>query len=115
MSTWAALLLALVFAWAARSKLYRPPDMTPLGLPSWAPRAIAMVELVLTIALLVAPANGGIAALALLAGFTAYLWANLGADTGCGCFGSSTVTTIRRRDLVRNAVLMALAALAAFG
>jgi hypothetical protein len=110
----AALALALVFTTAAVSKLVRRPDMTGLGLPAATPVAVAVVELGLAVALVSWPANAGIAALALLAGFTAYLAANLGADTGCGCFGSTRGSAIRRRDLVRNAGLMALAAVAAF-
>ena len=115
MSRVAAFVLATVFAVAAVAKLVRRPDMRGLGLPPQTPVVVAAIELALAVALVLAPANGGLAALVLLAGFTAFLAASLGKDTGCGCFGSTTATAVRRRDLVRNAVLLAVALLAAFG
>jgi hypothetical protein len=109
----AALVLAAVFAWSGIAKLVRRPDMTPLGLPAWAPIAIGVVEVGLALALLVAPANAGLAALVLLAGFTAFLVPKVGSGEGCGCFGAST-KPVSTQDLMRNAALMALAATAAF-
>lgn len=114
MSELAASALALVFAVAAAAKLWRRPDMTGLGLPQSTPVVVATVELALAAALVAWPANAGIAALVLLTGFTAFLAANLGRDTGCGCFGSTTVTSVRRVDIVRNVALLGLAAVAAF-
>ena len=114
MSRYAGAALAAVFIWAAAAKLLRKPDLTPLGLPSWSATAIAVVELLLAIALSLAPSAGGIAALALLAGFTTFLVRRLNRGAGCGCFGSTT-STVRARDVARNAVLLAVAAVAAFG
>ena len=113
MRTVAALVLAAVFAWSAVSKLIRRPDMTALGLPRWTAPVTAAVELALVVALLVRPADGGIAALAVLAGFTAFLVRRLDSGAGCGCFGSST-EPVSSQDLMRNAALLALAAVAAF-
>ena len=114
MSRVAALVLALVFAWSSVAKLISRPDMTALGLPSWTAGATAAVESALALALLVTPANGGIAALALLAGFTAFLARRVNSGTGCGCFGSASTRPVLPRDLVRNGVLLAVAAVAAF-
>jgi hypothetical protein len=115
MSRAAALLLAVVFAWSSLAKLVTRPDMTPLGLPSWAGEATAYAEAALALALLLSPANGGIAALALLAGFTAFLFARRNSGVGCGCFGSAKAEPISTKDIVRNVVLLAVAAMAAFG
>jgi hypothetical protein len=68
-----------------------------------------VLELVLAVALIASPALGGAAALALLGLFSAVLVRNLGADTGCGCFGAAHTRAISRVDLVRNAVLAGLA------
>ena len=114
MSRAAALALALVFAWSSVAKLVTKPDMTALGLPSWTAPATAAVETVLALALLVTPANGGIAALALLAGFTAFLARRVNSGTGCGCFGSASAKPVTPQDLMRNTVLLALAGVAAF-
>ena len=113
MSRGAALVLALVFAWSAVSKLVRRPDMTALGLPAWTTPMTAIVELALVLALLIRPADGGIASLAVLAGFTAFLVRRLGTGAGCGCFGTTT-KAVSSQDLMRNAALLAAAAVAAF-
>ena len=113
MSRIAALVLAAVFAWSAASKLVRRPDMAALGLPRWTAPVTALVEIGLVLALLLRPADGGIAALAVLAGFTAFLVRRLDSGAGCGCFGSTT-KPVSSQDLMRNAVLLALAGLAAF-
>jgi hypothetical protein len=109
----AALVLAVVFAWSGIAKLVRRPDMTPLGLPAWAPVAIGVVEVGLAVALVLAPANAGLAALVVLAGFTAFLVPKVGSGEGCGCFGAST-KPVSTRDLLRNGVLLVVAAIAAF-
>jgi hypothetical protein len=87
--------------------------MTPLGLPSWAPVAIGVVEVGLAVALVVAPANAAIVALAVLAGFTAFLVPKVGSGRGCGCFGAST-RPVSTQDLMRNGALLVLAGVAAF-
>lgn len=113
MSRLAALVLAAVFAWSAVSKIVRRPDMTALGLPVWTAPVTAVVELALAVALLVRPADGGVAALAVLAGFTAFLARRVGTGAGCGCFGTTT-EPVTSQDLMRNAALLAVAAVAAF-
>jgi hypothetical protein len=115
MSRGAALALAVVFAWSAVGKLITRPDMTKLGLPAWSGEATAYVEAALALLLLLRPADGGIVALALLAGFTAFLVRRFDSGTGCGCFGSSSTKPVGVSALVRNAALLALAAVAAFG
>ena len=114
MNRGAALALAVVFAWSSLAKLVTQPDMTALGLPAWFAPVTAYVEAGLALLLLVSPANGGIVALALLAGFTAFLVARRDSGVGCGCFGSAKVEPISWRSIARNVVLMALAAIAAF-
>ena len=115
MSRAAALALAVVFAWSSVGKLITRPDMTKLGLPSWSGDVTAYVEALLAVLLLVRPADGGIVALALLAGFTAFLVRRFDTGTGCGCFGSSSAKPVGITALLRNAALLALAGAAAFG
>jgi hypothetical protein len=110
----AALALAVVFAWSSLGKLVTRPDMTVLGLPSWSGQATAYVEAALAVLLLVSPANGGVVALALLAGFTAFLVRRFDSGSGCACFGSSSTRPVGVTALVRNAALLVLAAMAAF-
>jgi hypothetical protein len=110
----AALALAVVFAWSSIAKLVTRPDMTELGLPAWAGDGTALVEAVLATTLLVRPADGGIAALVVLTGFTTFLVRRLNTGTGCGCFGTTKAEAVTAKDLARNAALLALAALAAF-
>ena len=115
MSRVAALVLAVVFAWSGVAKLVRRPDMTGLGLPASTPLVLAVVELGLAASLVASPVVGGIAALTLLAGFTAFLVARRGSGTGCGCFGSTSTKPVSNVDLVRNGALLLVAALASFG
>ena len=114
MSRVAALVLAAVFAWSSVAKLVTRPDMTALGLPRWSGWATAVVEATLAVLLLLRPADGGVVALALLAGFTAFLVRRFDSGTGCGCFGSST-KPVGVSSLVRNTALLALAAISSFG
>jgi hypothetical protein len=76
--------------------------------------AVPAVELVVAATLLVRPDFGGVAALVLLAVFTGVVFRALvaGVDTGCGCFGSASGDSVGPRDLVRNALLAALAVVA---
>lgn len=117
----AALALAVVLAWAAISKLRRPvvtaADMAGLGLP-YAPALawiVPVVELVVAGALLTVPGWGGVVAFALLAAFTALLASVVrsGRAVPCACFGGTSRQPVSSRHLVRNAVLLGLAALAA--
>jgi hypothetical protein len=110
----AAVLLAAVFAWSGVAKLVRRPDLTRLGLPAATWWVVSLVELALAVTLLVSPAWGGVVALALLTGFTAFLVARRGSDAGCGCFGSASTKPISNVDLARNAALLVVAAIAAF-
>ena len=114
MSRAAALVLAAVFAWSGIAKLVRRPDLTPLGLPTNLFWVLSFVEIDLAVVLVVSPVVGGIGALGLLAGFTAFLAARRSSGAGCGCFGSASTEPISTRDFVRNGALLVLAAIAAF-
>ncbi|MGI9033935.1 MAG: hypothetical protein DLM65_03825 [Candidatus Aeolococcus gillhamiae] len=115
-----AVLLALVFVRAGTAKVARPAataaGFAALGVPA-APaiaRAVPLVELALAVALLAVPRAGGIAALVLLAGFSAFLARTVraGVTVGCNCFGQAGAEPVSGRDLVRNAMLGLLAAAA---
>ena len=116
MSRLLAGVLAVVFVWAAVAKLRDRPAtvraFTDAGLP--APEALAVVvpvvELVLAGLLVVVPAWGATAALAVLAGFTTQLALarRRGVDVGCGCFGG-TRPVPARLELARNAGLALIA------
>ena len=114
----AALVLAAVFVRAATAKL---ADRTAtaiafgeLGLPTVAATAVPLVELALAGALVVVPEWGGVFALALLAGFTAFLVLVIrsGSRAGCNCFGSARRGPVSWNDVLRNSVLVLLAAVA---
>jgi hypothetical protein len=110
----AALVLAAVFAWSGIAKLVRRPDLTQLGLPAQTWWVLSFVEIDLAVALVISPVVGGIGALGLLAGFTAFLVARRNSGVGCGCFGSAKAEPISSQDLMRNAALLVLAGIAAF-
>lgn len=114
MSRSAALALAVVFAWSSLAKLITRPDMATLGLPAWSGAATAYVEAALAVVLLVSPANGGVAALALLVGFTVFLVRRFDTGRGCGCFGSSSTKPVGVWAIFRNSAFVVLAAIAAF-
>lgn len=113
----AALLLAGVFAWAGLAKGLRPQRtataFAALGVPvsGLAARLVPATELGLAVLLVARPRLGGLAALALLAAFSAWLRhaQRSGAVAGCGCFGGGATRPASPRDLVRNALLAALA------
>lgn len=116
----AALVVAAVLAIAAAAKLTHRAQtvsgFTRLGLPrpsvlAW---VVPAVEVAVAVALVVAPGWGGVVAFALLAGFTAYLAGLIrsGRVVACGCFGSAGDRPVAPADLVRNAMLLASAALA---
>lgn len=117
----AAIVLAVVFTWAAVAKLVNRADTVAswhaMGLP--VPAALAfvvpVVELGCAVALIAIPAAGGIAALALLGLFTGVLLANRHKDLGCACFGRLTTRPVTGADVVRNGVLAALAVVSTFG
>lgn len=78
-------------------------------------RTIPGAELAVAVALVIAPAVGGVAAVLLLAGFSAVMVRELAAGRSfdCGCFGGAGDRAASRVTLARNAVLMA-AAIGAF-
>ena len=112
------LLLAAVFAVAGGAKLLRPgataAALADLAMP--APtvlsRALPVLELALSLTLVAAPRAGAVAALAALSAFTAVVVRALraGASTTCGCFGSPRSEPLSFVEVVRNALLGALAA-----
>lgn len=109
--------LACVLAAAGGLKLADPvatgDAYADLGLP--APRvaavALPVLELLVAALLVAAPVAGALAALVLLLGFSAFLaWHLLrGTEAPCNCFGQARARPISGRDLVRNAVLGAVA------
>jgi peroxiredoxin/uncharacterized membrane protein YphA (DoxX/SURF4 family) len=117
------LLLAAVFAVAAVAKLMdrrgAERAITDLGLPQpTAPLLAWIIPVIeLTVAAMLLPAAsawwGGVAALALLAAFTAAISINLlrGRAPDCHCFGQLAAAPIGRGTLARNLLLMTAAAL----
>lgn len=117
----AAIVLAAVLVVAAVAKLRDPEataaDFASLGLPAGPllARAVPAAELATAAALVLNPGWGGVVAFALLAAFTAVLASVIrsGRVATCACFGGSTAEPVSARHLVRNGVLLALAAIAA--
>jgi hypothetical protein len=113
----AALVLAGVLVWAAVAKLTRPrttaASFAALGVPG--ARVVPVMELVVAAALAVWPPVGAPAAAALLAAFGVVLVRAMRRGVGCACFGGAASQPAGVRELVRNAGLLALAAVAAFG
>ncbi|MDH3295540.1 MAG: hypothetical protein OER95_14570 [Acidimicrobiia bacterium] len=126
-TTAAAVFMAALFALAAGAKLRRNQrtvtDFAGLGLRLSRPLAVAapVAELMVAAALLVRPQIGGSAAVVLLAGFTVVLARALrsargrGQSVNCSCFGSLSRNPVSSATLVRNGVLMVVAAVAATG
>lgn len=119
-ATVAAFVLAAVLAASAGAKL-ADRDATArafglLGVPASRTAAVAVPVAELTVAavLVVAPAAGGFAALAVLVCFTAFLADRIrsGATAPCRCFGGLRTEAVGTIDIVRNVVLMALALVA---
>jgi len=123
LGTAAAVVLALVFVFAAGSKardrVGTRRSFADLGVP--APRTAAVVvpilEVATAVALLVRPAIGGVVALVVLAFFTTFLAGRLraGITSPCSCFGGTGSHPLSVVELLRNAelALLAVAALAA--
>ena len=115
-----AVVLAAVFVRAAVAKGVRPRDtaagFAALGVPApeAAARAVPAAELVLSVLLLAVPRPGGVAALVLLAVFSALLAGVVrrGVTVGCNCFGAARAGPVSGVDLLRNGLLAALAAAA---
>lgn len=120
-----ALLLAAVFVRAGAAKLARPAttaaSFSALGVPAPGVSAVAvpLVELLAAVVLAVVPRVGGTAALVLLFGFSALVARAVrrGSTAPCNCFGAARADPVSGVDLVRNAMLaaLALAALTASG
>ncbi|MCU1376112.1 MAG: hypothetical protein JWO68_3398 [Actinomycetia bacterium] len=116
----AALILAVLFAWAGVAKLgarrRTARTFRALGLPAPAGLAVAVpvVELALAVGLVVAPGWAAAGALALLAAFSVFLFraVRAGVDVGCGCFGSAGNEPVSYVELARNALLGIAAAVA---
>ncbi|MFT7599300.1 MAG: hypothetical protein ACI8TP_002229 [Acidimicrobiales bacterium] len=116
----AAVTLALVLAWAAAVKLARPDqtttDFRQLGLPVPAllARLVPMGELAVAVTLVLSPGWGGVAGFVLLAAFSSWLYSVVrsGRVVSCGCFGSASTEPVSMVEVVRNLLLMALAATA---
>lgn len=108
-----ALVLAAVFVRSGSSKLADPQgtarSFSALGVPAAgaAARIVAPLELALAVLLLALPRAGGVAALALLGGFSAVLARAVrsGSTAPCNCIGSSKVDPVSWADIVRNAML----------
>lgn len=116
----AAVVLVVVFGWAAAAKLRRRPaterSFRELGLPAPAllSRAVPLVEAAVATGLVVRPAPAALAALVLLVAFSAVVLRAIlrGDDVACACFGATTNEAVSTADLLRNAGLAALAVLA---
>ncbi|HEX2850179.1 MAG TPA: MauE/DoxX family redox-associated membrane protein [Acidimicrobiales bacterium] len=116
-----ALVLALLFAWAAVAKVVAHSATVEafagLLLPAPAVLAIAVpvVEVAVAAGLVLRPDAVGWTAIALLAGFSAVIVRAQakGVSTGCACFGApSSADPVSAADLVRNAALAAVAVVA---
>ena len=126
MLVFARVLLSAVFVAAGGAKLLDPQATrhaaTELGLPrpvtTAIPVMLPLTELAVAVLLLpVASATSGAwAAFTLLVLFTAIIGVNLlrGRKPPCRCFGSADTAPIGWRTLVRNGVLLALAAFVAW-
>lgn len=113
----AAILLALVLGYAGLTKIANhrrtAETFAQLGLPkpTLAAWLVPAAELGIAAALLTTPGWGGVAAAAMLTGFSIYLLALLrsGAEVSCGCFGSSNNNPASSADLGRNLTLITIA------
>lgn len=112
-----ALGLAAVFVRAGAAKLARggqtAESFAALGLPAarLLARVVPLVELALAVTLVAFPSVGGVASLVLLGAFTAVLVRAItsGVTTSCNCFGSARAEPVSHSDVMRNALLAALA------
>ncbi len=116
----AAVLLAVVFAFAAFAKLRDPAGtragLAELGLPATGVLLGLLVatELSLTLSLLLAPGTAAIGAVAVLVVFSLVLaeLRSRGNRAPCRCFGEIAPTTAGRPEQVRNGLLVGLGLLA---
>jgi len=122
----AAAVLGAAFAWSAGTKIARPASwrrvLGAYGLPRWVNRASVIGVPVAEVAILCLVVIGmdrtaGIAALVILAGFSAAILRarrRFGDVVACGCFGTSGSRDYRML-LLRNALLAGGASIAALG
>ncbi len=114
----AAVTLAAIFATAGIAKLRdlraTLEQFTALGLPRPGvfTRIVPLAELALVTLLLIVPAVGAIFAMITLAFFTTFLVERVraGVTAPCACFGATVSTPLSMVDVVRNAMLLVLAA-----
>jgi hypothetical protein len=112
-----AIALAAVFAWAGAAKAVdrrtTARSFRALGLPGGAllTTGVPVAELALAGGLVLAPAVAAPVAFGLLVAFSVVLGRARrdGVAVGCGCFGTARRGPVSGRDLVRNAVLSAVA------
>jgi len=117
----AAVVVGIVFVVAGASKLAAGPvwhaSARDLGAPGWAVPIVPWAELVVGSLLVVRLAQPwpAIAAIVMLVGFSVLIAVRLraGDHPVCACFGQWSASEIGPRHLVRNAVLVALAVVAA--
>ena len=121
----AALVLAVVFAWAAVAKVRTPAETASsfrgLGLPgaSQLAKVVPLVELAVAVGLVLAPPLVAWVALALVLVFSVVIARAVaaGSTVTCACFGSAAgrgdeARPVSAVELVRNAGLGALAVVA---
>lgn len=116
----AAFALAVVFGYSAIAKFRDAHPtrraLTKAGIPgsSVIAKLLPAFEVVIAALLLVRPAVGAFAALALLSVFTGFIGFLIARkiDVSCGCFGANATKSVSVVDLVRNAFLVALAGIA---
>lgn len=114
----AAIVLAVVLGWAAVTKAVdgaaTADGFAALGLPRPAvlARLVPLAEAATAVGLVVVPRWAGLAAFGLLAVFTAVLVSMLqsGVSAPCACFGAGANRPVSAGQVVRNLVLLALAA-----
>ena len=117
-----AVVLAAVFLYAGASKVTDPraagASLRALAVPApaFTARMLPLVELAVALALLVAPAVGGVLALIALSAFSAVLAVRIrgGSAAPCGCFGATSQEPASSVELLRNGLLAALAVTALF-
>ena len=117
----AAVGVAAVFAWAGAAKAVAPlrtrRTFAALGLPPVLATIVPVAELGLAVGLVLSPGATAWPALVLLVAFTALLARVVvrGEAIACGCFGSARPEPVSFVDLLRNALLVGVAAAVAIG
>ncbi len=119
----AAVLLAVIFVWAAGAKLVGRRDVVDdiaamgLPVPPVTLGAVIGAELNTAVLLVARPTVGAVVALLLLSGFSLFLLTIIrsGRQVHCGCFGANHREPISQVEIVRNAALGILALLALGG